>query len=99
MGGFMGQDEVLTASSLASLVDSGKLRFIYWNTAGDGRPGGGAFGGQSLITGWVTGNCQVVNGFGTLTSNFGAPDGINNGTGNLGLRGAAQSVGLYDCGQ
>ena len=98
MGGFMGQDEVLTPDGLASLVDSGKLRFIYWNTAGDGRPGGGAFGGQSLISGWVTSNCQVVNGYGTVTSNFGAPDGLNSGAGNSGFRPAAQAVTLYDCG-
>ena len=98
MGGFMGQDEVLTADSLANLVESDKLRFIYWNTANDGRPGGGAFGGQALITSWVATNCQVVRGYGTLTSNFGAPDGINSDAANQRLQGGTQSVVLYDCG-
>ena len=98
MGGFMGQDEVLTADSLANLVESDKLRFIYWNTANDGRPGGGAFGGQALIISWVATNCQVVRGYGTLTSNFGAPDGINSDAANQRLQGGTQSVVLYDCG-
>jgi 4-amino-4-deoxy-L-arabinose transferase-like glycosyltransferase len=99
MGGFMGQDEVLTPESLAKLVADGKLPYIYWNTLGGSRPGGGAFGGQSLITSWVASNCQVVQAFNTATSNFGEPDVINRGIGGNTFPGRAQPVVLYDCAQ
>jgi 4-amino-4-deoxy-L-arabinose transferase-like glycosyltransferase len=99
MGGFMGQDQVLTADSLASLVNEGKLRFIYWNATNDGRGGGSPISGQSGVTNWVSGHCTVVQGYNTLTHNTGAPDGINGGTGSDGFLGGAQSVVLYDCGQ
>ncbi len=99
MGGFMGQDEVLTPTSLANLVMERKLRFIYWTESQYGRGAGLSFGGQSLITNWVSNHCSTVQGFNTVTRNFGAPDGINGGTGNGTLPFGAQPMVLYDCGK
>ncbi len=104
MGGFMGQDQVVTAADLARLVSSGELRFIYWNTIGRG------VGSNSDISSWVTSSCTLVNGFDTATQNAGAPDGIGtNPDGiavspnnrifpNLGGFAGNLQVSLYDCG-
>lgn len=98
MGGFMGQDQVLTPESLATLVATGRLRYIYWNAAGN-RGGGGQFGGQAEVTRWIFSQCQVVQGFDTTTHNSGAPDGMGGGTGSDGFRGGEMPVTLYDCGR
>jgi 4-amino-4-deoxy-L-arabinose transferase-like glycosyltransferase len=103
MGGFMGQDQVLTADSLAHLVESGQLRYIFSDTAGSGRFGGGRFGGgfvgigQADISSWISDHCQAVQGYDVSTHNTGAPDGINGGTGIDGAR-MDMPVSLYDCG-
>jgi hypothetical protein len=96
LGGFNGQDQVLTPDSLALLVNSGKLRFIYSNAAGEGRIGAGQFGGQTSINTWVSTKCQIVQGFDTTTRNTGAPDGAGGGTGTDGF-GGNMPVSLYDC--
>ncbi len=70
LGGFMGQDSVVTGDDLDQMVADGELRYIYWS--GSGR---GGFGGQSDISSWVEANCVPVQGFGTQTRNSGAPDG------------------------
>jgi 4-amino-4-deoxy-L-arabinose transferase-like glycosyltransferase len=93
MGGFMGQDNVVSASQLQKLVDNGDLRFIYW---------GGGRGGermQSDVSQWISSNCQIVNGYEIATSNSGAPDGTLNGGGaNVpGGFGPNMNVSLYDC--
>jgi 4-amino-4-deoxy-L-arabinose transferase-like glycosyltransferase len=92
MGGFMGQDNVVSASQLQDLVAKGDLRYIYW---GGGR-GGRMQGNDSA---WVTSNCQIVSGYEVTTSNSGAPDGTLNGGGaNVpGGFGANMNVSLYDC--
>ncbi len=97
MGGFMGQDAVLTPQSLARLVSDGKLRYIYWSASPDGRVRGALSGGQTQITDWVGSHCRVVEGYHTMTSNFGAPDGTISGAGNGKYPGAAEAVTLYDC--
>jgi 4-amino-4-deoxy-L-arabinose transferase-like glycosyltransferase len=94
MGGFMGQDKVLTAEKLAALVKNGELRYIY-------NSGGGRFnGGQTDISQWVSSNCKLVEGYDTTTRNTGAPDGTNAGQGNRTMNfGADMQVSLYDCAQ
>jgi 4-amino-4-deoxy-L-arabinose transferase-like glycosyltransferase len=96
LGGFNGEDEVLTPDYLAKLVTEGKLRFIAWNS---GRGGGGPIGGQSLITGWVSSHCQVVQRFNSTTRNFIAPEGITAGTGSGVFPGGAQFTAIFDCGK
>ena len=94
LGGFMGQDSVLTLDQLQTMVKEEKLRYIYSSSAGRG----GGMGGQSEIFTWVTGQCRLVEGFDASTSNTGAPDGISSAGGNiLGATGDRQQVSLYDC--
>jgi len=75
MGGFMGQDQVLTADQLARLVSEGKLRYVLW----DGRTGNrGPFGlsdDQSELSQWIMAHGKLIQGFETATQNSGAPDG------------------------
>lgn len=113
LGGFMGQDEVVTSAELAQMVADGELRYIYWNGSGRGGPGGMG-DSQSDISAWVTSTCTAVEGFETNTSNMGTPDGTaapagatNNATqtdGRDGRDGAGgpggmggMEVTLYDC--
>ena len=92
MGGFMGQDNVVTTEQLQKLVQSGDLRFIYW--------GGGRMGAQSAISQWVASTCKIVTGYETASSNSGAPDGtLGGGGGNVpGGFGNNMQITLYDCG-
>ncbi len=95
LGGFMGQDNVESASALAELVAQGELRFIYWNTTGSGA---GGPGGQSDISSYVAAACKPVQGFDTATRNMGAPGGTTRQT----SPGTVQGMGdmritLYDC--
>jgi len=101
MGGFMGQDQVVTPDELAKMVLEGKLRFIYLDASGRDS------GGNSNVSSWVASACQVVQGFGTATSNSGAPDGTTAGPqsstnglnrGPSGSPGGTQELSLYDCG-
>ena len=95
LGGFMGQDQVLTLSQLQNMVSEGKLRYIY--SSGAGR-GAGRMGGQSEIFTWVNASCRLVTGYDASASNTGAPDGISTVEGNLaGATGERMSVSLYDC--
>jgi 4-amino-4-deoxy-L-arabinose transferase-like glycosyltransferase len=54
MGGFGGQDEVVTADDLSAMVANGELRYIMY---GDDR------GGKSDITNWLNTSCSVVSEF------------------------------------
>ena len=101
MGGFMGQDQVVTPDELAKMVREGKLRFIYMDASGRDS------GGNSDVSSWVASACQVVQGFGTATRSSGAPDGttaglqsFTNGSnqGPSGSPGGTQELSLYDCG-
>ena len=77
LGGFNGQDSVVSVSDLANMVKNSELRFIYW-----GGGGGGPNGGRSDISSWVISSCKAVQGFDTTTQNSGAPDGTRTGVGN-----------------
>lgn len=104
MGGFMGQDDVVSAEDLARMVNDGELRYIYWNATGRG------IGTNSDISSWITSSCTPVQGFDTSTRNAGAPDGIGTNpdatTPNSNNRGFPTGgpqenmlVTLYDCGK
>jgi 4-amino-4-deoxy-L-arabinose transferase-like glycosyltransferase len=95
MGGFMGQDAVVTSASLEQLVSSGQLRYIYYDARSRG--GFGGLGSQSSVAGWVSQHCTTVTGFDTATQNAGAPDGTNRQQN--GVFGGSMTITLYDCGQ
>lgn len=98
LGGFNGQDSVVTADELSRMVSNGELRYVYWGG------GGGPNNGNSDISSWVTSSCKTVQGFETTTRNAGAPDGTStaNQTNpqNAGFGpGGNMQVTLYDCAQ
>jgi 4-amino-4-deoxy-L-arabinose transferase-like glycosyltransferase len=97
MGGFLGQDHVVSVADLARMVRNGELRFIYWDANGRGPQA------NSEISAWIKSSCTTVQGFDTSTQNAGAPDGIGTDSNNRPfqtnggpMRG--MSVSLYDCG-
>ena len=95
MGGFMGQDQVLTTDKLARLVANGELRYIFW----DGR--GGGFGNRSDISQWIAAHGRLVEGFDTQTRNSGAPDGTVaqvRGDGPMAWGRGDMQVSLYELG-
>ena len=83
MGGFNGQDPVVSQQDLARLVASGRLRYVLWSERG----GPGA---QTGISAWVTAQCKVVTGLEVAgdapQTNFGPPGGPGGGHNSL-----------YDC--
>jgi 4-amino-4-deoxy-L-arabinose transferase-like glycosyltransferase len=96
MGGFNGNDPVVTADTLAKMVKNGQLRYIYWNA------GGRRMETNSEISSWVTSSCTAVQGFDTATQNVGAPDGTmanQNGPAPQSFGGPQgdMQVSLYDC--
>jgi 4-amino-4-deoxy-L-arabinose transferase-like glycosyltransferase len=95
LGGFNGQDAVLTLAQFQALVSDGELRYVY--TGEDGRGGPGGASGNNEITGWVQSNCSAVSGFETQTRNAGAPDGATGGSGGFPAGGNFNLL-LYDCG-
>ena len=90
LGGFNGQDRVVTLDKLAQMVANNELRYIYYDVRG----GGGPNGGQPDIANWVAQSCARV-GYDTAASNFGAPDGTPNTNNNDRTNG--MQVTLYDC--
>jgi hypothetical protein len=101
LGGFMGQDQVVTTEELAQMVQQGKLRYIYGGT------GGGVLGAQSDVSSWVASTCTAVQGFDTTTRNTGAPDGTTTGSTSAVTKqdirsaqgpGNSLAVSLYQCG-
>lgn len=90
LGGFLGQDKVVDAQSLAGMVAAGRLRFIYW----DARNAGGRGGNNDPqgISTWVSRNCLLVPGYDASTQNAGAPRGTSRTAGGGNLR-----ISLYDC--
>jgi hypothetical protein len=100
LGGFSGQDQVVTADDLAQMVANGKLRFIYWNASG-GNGFGGQRGTRSDISAWVTSACTPVQGYDMATISAGAPDGTQGGLSNGGIPfggGRQTQMTLYACG-
>jgi len=99
LGGFNGQDSVVSAGNLTNMVKNRELRFIYW-----GGRGGGPNGGRSDISSWVTSSCQALHSFDATTQNAGAPDGTRAGISNSNNQqnfvqdpGGDMQVTLYDC--
>jgi len=56
LGGFSGNDPILTTSQLAALAKSGTIHFFL--LSGSGGPGGGQ--SQSSLTTWIKQHCKVV---------------------------------------
>src|SRR5260370_15520745 len=83
LGGFMGNDRVVSPADLGRLVASGQLRFVYWDVRGRG-----GFGQQPDLAPWVAQNWRLVPGFEASTANAGAPHGPGaRGTGAAGAPG------------
>ncbi|MBP6178223.1 MAG: hypothetical protein KA473_10860, partial [Anaerolineales bacterium] len=59
MGGFSGQDEVVTAEDLAAMVANGELRYVMY---------GGDRGGKQTITNWLEASCTVAPEFNQSTA-------------------------------
>jgi 4-amino-4-deoxy-L-arabinose transferase-like glycosyltransferase len=96
LGGFNGQDPVLTLDEFQALLSNGELRYVF--TGGESRGGVGGEGGNAAITRWVQNSCSAVTGFETQTRNAGAPDGTSGGTGSFPV-GGNFNMALYDCGR
>jgi 4-amino-4-deoxy-L-arabinose transferase-like glycosyltransferase len=65
MGGFSGNDPILTTSSLQTLIHNGTVRFFLINAPRTTQGQNGAFGGfggnrQNALTTWISNNCSVV---------------------------------------
>jgi 4-amino-4-deoxy-L-arabinose transferase-like glycosyltransferase len=67
MGGFGGQDEVVTVDDLKEMVANGELRYILY---------GGDRGNKQEIVNWLTSSCTIVEGF-SITQN--GPQGQQGG--------------------
>jgi 4-amino-4-deoxy-L-arabinose transferase-like glycosyltransferase len=96
MGGFSGQDAVVSVEDLAQMVQAGRLRFIYWDANGRGPQA------NSETSTWIASTCSAVEGFNTSTQNAGAPDGTGQETNNRLFQSDGgpirnMSVSLYDC--
>jgi 4-amino-4-deoxy-L-arabinose transferase-like glycosyltransferase len=94
LGGFMGQDQVVTSSELTKLIADGELRYIYTSQQrGDPRRPGVASGpGNGLPA-----TCSPVSGFDTSTRNMGAPGGTSRSDNGAGLGMGGLQISLYDC--
>jgi 4-amino-4-deoxy-L-arabinose transferase-like glycosyltransferase len=92
MGGFKGDDAVVSDADLAQLVAAGRLRYIYW---------GQGIGRQKGTSAWVTAHCTIVPGFEPAGRNFGSPDGDSDAYSSApppGQQQGEKAVTLYDCG-
>jgi 4-amino-4-deoxy-L-arabinose transferase-like glycosyltransferase len=92
MGGFDGNDRILTSQALAQMVAAGRLRYIYWDTRGSESVD------MSDIDHWVVTECHAVPGFDTTTVNAGAPGGTISGSLAQNGFGRGLQITLYDCG-
>lgn len=97
IGGFNGSDAVVSAEDLEYLVETGRLRFIYFAAGGNNQR-------QNEIQNWVVSHCRGVNRFNAQTSNFGNPDGTGGAPGGMGPAGGPGiprqnnvPISLYDC--
>lgn len=92
MGGFSGQDPVVTAADLQKMVQEGQLRYILWGG------GGGGMQRSSEISSWITSQCKVVSQFSTSA---GSATSGNESSGSDDGRAIADGRGfgstLYDC--
>ncbi|NTW01597.1 MAG: hypothetical protein HGA19_09835 [Oscillochloris sp.] len=102
LGGFMGQDKVLSTEQLAQLVKDSELRYIYTNAGESSGRGGPSSGSQSNTSSWIRANCTVVDGFATQTHNMGAPGGTEAASDTSTAESSQGGMGgfqiqLYDC--
>jgi 4-amino-4-deoxy-L-arabinose transferase-like glycosyltransferase len=72
MGGFGGQDNVVSADDLAQMVANGELRYILF---------GGGRGDKQEIVQWLQSSCSVVKQFSQRSGTGQAPQGPANGQG------------------
>jgi 4-amino-4-deoxy-L-arabinose transferase-like glycosyltransferase len=91
IGGFAGQDPILTPGALATLVANNTVRFMLLNPLRDDQNRSAGFGAelgsQTAITAWVKQNCAVV-----------PPTSWGDATAHRGNRSPATSTNLlYDC--
>jgi len=84
MGGFGGQDEVVNAEDLSTMVAQGELRYILY---------GGERGGKNDIQNWLVTSCSAVPEFSTLSSASQPAQGANGSNGFS----PSQSMILYRC--
>ncbi|MBK9210944.1 MAG: glycosyltransferase family 39 protein [Anaerolineales bacterium] len=82
MGGFGGQDDVVSAEDLSALVANGELRYVLY---------GGERGGKEDIASWLKASCSVVTEFSNTSSDV-QPQGQNGQQ-----RPDNQSLTLYMC--
>ena len=93
MGGFGGQDDVVSAEDLAQMVANGELRYVMY---------GGDRGNKQDIANWLQTSCEVVPQFGSVNSGN-SPQGANQPNGQDQTRGpggdapGGQSMTLYQC--
>jgi 4-amino-4-deoxy-L-arabinose transferase-like glycosyltransferase len=97
IGGFNGQDQVVSSDDLEQMVKDGELRYVYWSAEGRGPAGANA-----EISSWVTSSCTAIQGFDTATQNAGVPDGTETDQNNsfsqtIGGPFRGMQVTLYDC--
>ncbi|MDO9325370.1 MAG: glycosyl transferase, partial [Methanoregula sp.] len=105
MGGFSGNDQILTTDTLKDLIDTGKIRYFLGSASGGG--GGMGSGNTGLFT-WICESCAAVPAadWGGTTTVQDAGSGFGNGTatvprGSDSLSGRTTGPGgqdtLYDC--
>jgi hypothetical protein len=83
MGGFSGQDEVVTAEDLKAMVANGELRYVLY---------GGDRGSKQGNTAWLASSCSVMLDYSQVSANNPAPNQTMDG-GNPG----DQTMTLYYC--
>ncbi|NMB77525.1 MAG: hypothetical protein GYA23_00330 [Methanomicrobiales archaeon] len=91
LGGFSGSDQILDATSLATLINDGEIRYFYGSGGMDNRGGGS----NTDVMAWVSSHCSVVE-----ASEYGATGSGNRGDiSGAGIPGGLQAGGgtLYDC--
>ena len=88
MGGFGGQDDVVSAEDLSAMVANGELRYVLY---------GGDRGSKEEITSWLKTSCSVVPEFSEITSGSQPPPQNNQAGGQQGQN--SQAMALYQCGQ
>ena len=88
MGGFGGQDEVVTAEDLSTMVANGELRYVMY---------GGDRGGKQDIANWLSTSCSVVQEFSQLNTGDPQMPQRENQSQGLGGGGPDQGTTLYLC--
>jgi 4-amino-4-deoxy-L-arabinose transferase-like glycosyltransferase len=86
LGGFGGNDPILTVAQFQALVKSNKVRFVL------GGGGGGGQGGGSSITQWVQTACSAVPSSSYQSTTTSSTTATGNAMGGFGA-----GSSLYDC--